>query len=71
MPKWKSQTREPKTAFERHQLKVAQDSMTKTCNGVLILGGPNHFEAAEIIHRITGKFVQIDAGCTCRDWRTT
>lgn len=51
---------------QRHQLRIARDSMRMHCAGVLIMGGPNHYDAAAIIERLTGAIVAIDADCTCR-----
>jgi hypothetical protein len=51
--------------FERHKLRVARDSMRRSCAGLAVLGGPNHYQAAAIIHTLTGAFVGIDADCTC------
>jgi hypothetical protein len=50
---------------ERHQLKIARQSMKMHCAGCLIMGGPNHRESARIIHELTGAIVGIDADCTC------
>lgn len=50
----------------QHQLRIARKTMKLSCVGAAILGGPNHYEAAEIIHRLTGVFVAIDAPCSCR-----
>lgn len=55
--------RDPASA---NQLKIARDTAKLSCIGVRIMGGPNHFESAAIIHRLTGVFVNIEAGCTCR-----
>lgn len=51
----------PSNPADRHQLKVARDSMRMNCPMMRIMGGPNHYEAASIIHRLTGVFVNIDA----------
>ncbi len=50
---------------ERHQLRIAKDSMRKHCVGLAILGGPNHHESVRIIERLTGAIIGIDADCTC------
>ena len=63
--KFKNKLRKPADVFERNQLKVARDSMRLSCSGCLILGGPNHYESARIIERITGAIVGIDSECTC------
>ncbi len=52
---------------EKHQLKIAKQSMDYHCLGCILSGGPNHYEAASIIHRLTGQIVAIDADCTCKD----
>ena len=51
---------------ERHQLRIAKASMAKHCVGLAILGGPNHYESARIIERLSGAIVGIDADCTCK-----
>lgn len=51
---------------DKHQLKIARASTKYNCTMLAVVGGPNHYEAAEIIHRLTGVFVRIDADCTCR-----
>lgn len=40
---------------ERHQLRIARDTLKMSEVGALILGGPNHAEAREIITRFTGQ----------------
>lgn len=55
----------PKTVADKHQLKIARSSMKLSCLGCRILGGPNHYEAASIIHSITRQIVPIDVDCTC------
>jgi hypothetical protein len=45
--------------FDTNQLKVAQKTLTMVKEGPLILGGPSHAEAREIIQRITGKAAPI------------
>ena len=37
--------------FDRHQLRIAKDTLV----GALVLGGPNKYEASEIIEKITGE----------------
>jgi len=44
---------------ERHQLKIARHTLTLSVAGALILGGPTHVEAAEIIERLTGRKVRL------------
>lgn len=51
---------------EQHRLKIARDSMKTPCPMLGVMGGPNHFEAAGIIHELTGVFVNIEADCTCK-----
>jgi hypothetical protein len=43
------------TIPERHQLKIARDTLKMSEAGARIMGGPNHAEAREIIKRLTGK----------------
>lgn len=52
---------------EKHQLKVARDSMRMHCVGLSILGRLDHYESASIIERLTLKVVGIDTDCTCKD----
>lgn len=51
---------------ERHQLRIARDSMRMACPMLGVMGGPNHREATAIIARLTGAIAGIDAECTCR-----
>jgi hypothetical protein len=39
---------------ERHQLRIARDTLKLSDAGALILGGPSKDEAREIIQRLTG-----------------
>lgn len=43
------------TVPEKHQLKIARRTLELSEVGALILGGPNHKEAREIIFRLTGR----------------
>ena len=54
------------TVPETHQLKIAKKTMKMNCVGALVLGGPNHYEAANIIHELTGAIVAIDSPCSCQ-----
>lgn len=40
---------------EKHQLKIARSTLSMSLSGAMIMGGPNHAEAREIIERLTGK----------------
>ena len=51
---------------DQHQLRIARRTMRYNCIGAAVMGGPNHFQAASIIHQLTGVFVNIDADCTCK-----
>lgn len=51
---------------ERHQLKIARDSMRYACAMLAVMGGPNHVEAATTIYALTGAIVAIDNRCNCR-----
>ena len=51
---------------DRHALRIARKTMTLSCVGAQCMGGPDHHEAAETIHRLTGAFVGIDFDCYCR-----
>lgn len=50
---------------DRHQLKIARDSLRAPCAMLGVMGGPNHREAREIIHRLTGAIAGINFDCTC------
>lgn len=41
---------------ERHQLKIARDTLKMSEPIARVMGGPTHAQAAEIIHRLTGKW---------------
>ena len=43
------------TVPDRHQLKVARQTLKYSDAGALIMGGPTKAEAREIILRLTGK----------------
>ena len=47
------------TVPERHQRKVARDTMGLSCAGAFILGGPDHVAAAGILGR------RVPEDCTC------
>lgn len=49
----------------RNQLTVAKQSMTYSCLALICLGGPDHYQSADIIARLSGAIVCIDADCTC------
>lgn len=51
--------------IKHHQLRVARKTMTLSCVGLSILGGPNHKEASEIIKKLTGKAIAAPEDCTC------
>lgn len=40
---------------DRHQLKVARDTLKLSADGARIMGGPTHAEARDIIYRLTGR----------------
>jgi len=40
---------------EKHQLKVAKDTLKMSDVGAMIMGGPNKDEARKIIFNLTGK----------------
>ena len=50
---------------DQHMLSIARKTMRLSCVGTLIMGGQNHYQAAGVIHALTGVFVNIDADCTC------
>jgi hypothetical protein len=43
---------------EKHQLKIAYDTLKLSEIGAMILGGPNHEEAKKIIFKLTGKIIK-------------
>jgi hypothetical protein len=46
------------TVPEKHQLKIARDTLRMNDVMARIMGGPNRAEARAIILRLTGKFVK-------------
>lgn len=40
---------------EKHQLNIARKTLLLSKTGALILGGPNHAEARNIIENLTGR----------------
>ena len=40
---------------EKHQLKIARDTMKMPYAMIAVMGGPNREEAREIIERLTGE----------------
>lgn len=54
------------TIPEKHQLKVAKDSMRMHCPAIRIMGGPDHVDAVRIIDRLAGKAVPFPKGCNCQ-----
>ena len=45
----------PLTVPERHQLKIARDTLKMSDVGARIMGGPTKEQAREIILRLTGR----------------
>jgi hypothetical protein len=45
------------TVPERHQLRIARDTLKMSDVGARIMGGPTKEEAREIIFRLTGRKV--------------
>ena len=54
------------TVPDTHKLKIAYRNMRLVCVGTMVLGGPNHKQAQEIIRDLTGKKVALPADCTCK-----
>ena len=50
---------------DKHRLRIARDSVRAPCAMLGVTGGPNHSQARNIIHQLTGQIVGIDADCTC------
>ena len=46
------------SVFEKHQLRIARDTLKMSDAGAGIMGGPSRAEAKEIILRLTGKPVK-------------
>ena len=55
---------------DKHQLKIAKDTMRMSCVGARIMGGMDHLTAQYAIHRITGRHVPLHDDCTCGDTQT-
>ena len=53
------------TVPERHQLKVARDTLLLSDGMAVVMGGPNKHESRNIIQGLTGK--RPCEGCTSRD----
>lgn len=51
----KKQTRPTLSVFDRHQLKIARDTLKMTDAGALIMSGMTKNEARAVIKRLTGK----------------
>ena len=66
MRKFRLKVRSPKSIPDKHALSIARKTMNLSCIGCLCMGGPDHYAAAETIHRLTGVFVNIEAGCSCK-----
>ena len=45
---------------DRHQLKIARDTLKMSDAGALVMGGPTKEEAREIILRLTGRKARED-----------
>ena len=43
------------TVFEKHQLKIAKDTLKMSDVGALIMGGMTKDEARQVIIRLTGR----------------
>ena len=43
--------------FDKHQLRIARDTLRMSDAGALIMGGPTNAEARAIIKKLTGKEV--------------
>ncbi len=46
------------TVPQKHQLRIAYDTLKMSDIGALIMGGPSKAQAVEIIERLTGKRVK-------------
>jgi len=44
--------------FDKHQLRIAKDTLRMSDAGALIMGGPTKTEARAIIKKLTGKAVR-------------
>lgn len=52
---------------DKHQLRIAKQSMTFSCMGCVVAGGANHKQAAIIIERLTGKLPKDVKDCICME----
>lgn len=50
---------------DKHALRIAKDSMNMNCAILGVMGGPNHREAVNVIHRLSGAIAGISFNCTC------
>ena len=48
------------STFDRHQLRIARDTLRMSDAGASIMGGPTKEEARQIIYRLTGKWPRDD-----------
>ena len=47
------------SVFDKHQLKIARQTLKMTDAGALIMGGMTKQEAVKVIKRLTGKDVKV------------
>jgi len=48
-------TKKNLSVFDKHQLKIAKDTLKMTDFGALVAGGMTKEQARAIVHRLTGK----------------
>ena len=48
------------SVFDKHQLKIARDTLKLSDVGALILGGMTKQEAVKVIKNLTGKIVELE-----------
>ena len=55
------------SVFDKHQLKIAQDTLKMSDAGAKIMGGPTKEEAREIIYKFTGKWPKASITSAVKD----
>jgi hypothetical protein len=52
---------------DKHQLKIARQTLRMSCEGAFIMGGMDHPTAVQVIRRLTGGKCQQPKHCNCAD----
>lgn len=53
------------TVPERHQLRIARDTVKRPCAMARVLGGMDHLRAVNTIRNLTGSDIKLPDGCDC------